>query len=345
MKHLTKKSWVLTGFVVVVQCLHGQDSTHSTKPVFSTTAVSRIALNEVYHYQFTADDPAGLPLLVSVSDLPGWLAFDPVTNTVSGKAIKAGQYPVHIEISDTHDTARQNFMLTVYDGKTTDILCLGNSLTNGTNKYNSYRRDLWQLLHKANYDFDFIGSWNKHHGGGEMPNDDFDTDHDGHSGWTIDNMFHPPGWDSARGNITQWLTRYQPAMVLIELGTNDVFQCVKVSDMISKMDRLVQTLRQANNTVLIFIAQIPPLGQQWAPKKLCGIPASYDAVVQDLNKQIGLYAVKWSTKTSPVHAVDQFTGVDPSTDMYDDIHPNDKGEKIMAQRWFDAIHGYLKKLP
>lgn len=33
-----------------------------------------------------------------------------------------------------------------------------------------------------------------------------------------------------------------------------------------------------------------------------------------------------------------------TADMYDDIHPNSKGEKIMAQRWFDAMRGYLKKL-
>jgi lysophospholipase L1-like esterase len=197
------------------------------------------------------------------------------------------------------------------------------------------------MLHKAGYNFDMVGSGNKHE---EMPNDDFDTDHDGHSGWTLDNMFNPPSWDSARGNINKWLTVYKPGIVLIELGTNDVFQCVKVTNMLAKLDSLVKTLRRNNDSVKIFIAQIPPLSQQWAPKKLCGDSTPYAAIIKDLNKQIGLYSTRVNTKSFPVHAVDQFSGVNPATGMYDDIHPNSKGEKIMAKRWYDAIKIYLKKL-
>src|SRR5689334_651691 len=76
--------------------------------------------------------------------------------------------------------------------RTTTILCLGNSITNVTNKYNSYRRPLWQLLHNGHYNVDMIGSWNKHHMGGDVPNPDFDMDHEGHSGWTAAHMFTPP---------------------------------------------------------------------------------------------------------------------------------------------------------
>jgi acyl-CoA thioesterase I len=64
----------------------------------------------------------------------------------------------------------------------------------------------------------------------------------------------------------------------------------------------------------------------------------------DLNKQIGLYSMRVNTKSFPVHAVAKFSGVNPATDMYDDIHPNSKGEKTMAKRWYDAIKIHLKKL-
>ncbi|MEP6746156.1 MAG: hypothetical protein ABJB86_00440 [Bacteroidota bacterium] len=128
------------------------------------------------------------------------------------------------------------------------------------------------------------------------------------------------------------------------MGTNDVFQCVKVPGIIATLNLLIKTLRKNNTAAKIFIAQIPPLGQQWASKKLCGDSIPYAAVITDLNKQIGLYSVQMNTKTSPVHAVDQFTGIHPGTNMYDDIHPNDKGERTMAQRWFDAIKIYVKKL-
>jgi len=335
---------LLLSLLFIVQNLDGQDTIHH-RPVFISKEISRVGIGTDYHYTVQAMDSSGNPLLFSVKQLPAWLSYNEADHTISGKPLKAGQYPVQIQVSNQQAMAKQHFFLTVYNKQTSNILCLGNSLTNGTNKYNSYRRDLWQMLAAAHYNFDFIGSWNKHHMGGAVPDDDFDTDHDGHSGWTIDNMFTPPGWDSLRGNINKWLTDYKPDIVLIELGTNDVFQCVKVADMINKLDQLVKTLRKKNNKIKIFIAQIPPLGQQWAAKKLCSTPIPYEDVIKDLNKQIGLYSQGANTKSSPVHAVDQFNGVNPATDMYDDIHPNDKGEKAMAQRWFDAIHVYLKKLP
>ena len=46
---------------------------------------------------------------------------------------------IHITASTADTTVHQRFMLTVYNDKTTNILTLGNSITNGTNKYNSYR--------------------------------------------------------------------------------------------------------------------------------------------------------------------------------------------------------------
>ncbi|HMC85952.1 MAG TPA: hypothetical protein VKI61_10515 [Chitinophagaceae bacterium] len=51
-----------------------------------------------------------------------------------------------------------------------------------------------------------------------------------------------------------------------------------------------------------------------------------------------------NTKSFPVHAVAKFSGLNPATDMYDDIHPNSTGEKTMAKRWYDAIKIHLKKL-
>jgi lysophospholipase L1-like esterase len=234
-------------------------------------------------------------------------------------------------------------MLTVFDKQTKNILCLGNSITNGTSVFNSYRRGLWQMLHKGNYDFDLIGSWSKHHMGGEMPDADFDMDHEGHSGWTAADIFHAPNWDSTRGNIYLWLEEYTPDIVLVELGTNDVFQCRKIPDVMKNFSDLIRLLRKKNKTVKIFFAQIPPLGPQWAEKKLCGNDTSYDRSLRDLNKAIAIFVKNNSTISSPLFVVDQHSGI-TAADQYDDIHPNLPGEKIMAQRWFDAIRNYIKKL-
>lgn len=320
-----------------------QESGHH-KPVFLSKEIGRVAVGDRYQYQCYATDSTNNSLRYQAIDLPGWLTFNTTDRTLSGKALQPGQYLIKLLAINKTDTGQQIFMLMVYDQETTNILCLGNSITNGTNKYNSYRRNLWQFLHQENYNFDLIGSWSKHHMGGEVPDPDFDMDHDGHSGWTFAEMFQPPSWDNARGNVYEWLNEYTPDIVLIELGTNDVFQCRKTSDMIGDLEKLVSLFRNKNSYIKIAVAQIPPLGDQWAQKKLCGDSIRYDSAIHTLNAAIAVFAKEHGSVKSPVIVVDQYTGVQPSIQMYDDIHPNEAGEKIMAERWFKAIEQYLSKI-
>jgi lysophospholipase L1-like esterase len=320
-----------------------QDSNTTKKILFTSKEKSRVAANNLYYYKFEAYDSNQNHLSYSIKKIPAWLHYDAAKNSISGMAKKVGQFPVRIIATNGKDTISQQFMLTVFNKQTKNILCLGNSITNGTTTFNSYRRDLWQMLHKGNYNFDFIGSWSKHHEGGEMPNPDFDLDHEGHSGWTAADIFQAPNWDSTRGNIKLWLEEYTPDIVLVELGTNDVFQCRKIPDVLKNFSDLIQVLRKKNKTVKIFFAQIPPLGPQWAEKKLCRSDTSYDQSLRNLNKAIAVFVKNNSTISLPLFVVDQYSGI-TSANQYDDIHPNLSGEKIMAQRWFDAIHSYIKKL-
>ena len=317
-----------------------QDSLHS-KLYFTSAENSRVHIGATYYYKCTAFDSSRGALLYSAETLPAWLTFNTATHVLAGKATKTGQYAVTLAVSNGAAIAHQHFMLTVFDAHTVNIACIGNSITNGTSTYNSYRRALWQMLHKAGYNFDMVGSWSKHHAGGPVPNPDFDMDHDGHSGWNAAHIFNPPDWDSARGNINQWLTMYTIDIALVELGTNDVFQCRTAKDVIANLTTLVNVLRKQNGQVKILIAQIPPLGVQWAPKKLCGDSIGYSTRIYELNTAILALTHKLNNHASPVIAVDQFTGVNPATDMYDDIHPNTKGEEEMAKRWFDKIKNFL----
>jgi acyl-CoA thioesterase I len=317
-------------------------SIHS-RIVFVSKEKTRVKINAVYRYHFAAFDSGATKLVFSVIGLPAWLHFDQHENCITGKPEKIGQYAIHILAVNGTDSGKQYFMLTVFDSQTTNILCLGNSITNGTSIFNSYRRDLWQLLSDGRYNFDFVGSWSKHHMGGQVPDPDFDLDHEGHSGWTAADIFHAPSWDSARGNIYSWLKEYNPDIVLVELGTNDVFQCRPVTDIIKNFTELVEILRKKNKRVKIFFAEIPPLGPQWAQKKLCGNDTTYDQRIKALNRSILIFAKDNITPLSLIDVVDQYAGIS-GANQYDDIHPNLSGEKLMAERWFDAIHGYVSKM-
>lgn len=314
------------------------------KIFFTSTIVNRVAVNEKYTYSVAVKDASQKKIQFSCNNLPSWLSFDTKNNILSGIAKNTGQYDIQITALNGDTTLHQNFMLTVFNKQTVNILPLGNSLTNGTNVYNSYRRYLWQMLHKANYNFDFIGSWDKYDMGGPVSNPDFDMDHDGHSGWKASDVLNQPDWDKQRGNIRDWLLTYTPDIALLEFGTNEVFQCIKNTDAINNIDTVIQLLREKNKSVKILLAQIPPLGAAWADKKLCSNDIEYSKAVIEFNKAILQYGKAKNSTGSPIIIVDQFTDVNPAVDMYDDIHPNAIGEKKMAEKWFAAIKKYLRKL-
>jgi len=84
-------------------------------------------------------------------------------------------------------------------------------------------------------------------------------------------------------------------------------------------------LRGSNPNVGILLAQVIP-----------NLPANEAAVVA-LNDEIASLAAQKDLPASPVILVDHYSGYSSFDDNYDQIHPNDAGEAIMAQRWFDAL--------
>lgn len=310
-------------------------------PVFISKEKTRVHVDSVYHYKFEAADSGRNKIRYEVRGLPSWLIYSEADHSLTGKPSQIGQYPVKIVATNGTSASSQNFMLTVFDNHTVNILTIGNSITNGTDRYNSYRRPLWQMLHKARYNFDFIGSWSKHHMGGDVPDADFDMDHEGHSGWTFEDLFNPPDWDVQRGNIYQWIRSYTPDLVLIELGTNDVFQCRPADDIVKNLSSLITLLRAKNSNVKIFISTLLPLGSTWSDQNLCGRP--YQELIKEANKRISDFALERTALRSLVIIVDQFAKIDPRAHLYDDIHPNASGEEVLAKSWFDAIRGYLAR--
>ena len=72
-----------------------------------------------------------------------------------------------------------------------------------------YRVGLWQRLAQGGYTTDFVGS------GFNGPASLWDHDHEGHSGWRIDQI---------DANVVNWVRTYQPRTVLLHIGTNDISQ-------------------------------------------------------------------------------------------------------------------------
>ena len=103
------------------------------KNFFTSTIVNRVAVNEKYTYSVAVKDASQKKIQFSCNNLPSWLSFDTKNNILSGIAKNTGQYDIQITALNGDTTLHQNFMLTVFNKQTVNILPLGNSLTNGTN--------------------------------------------------------------------------------------------------------------------------------------------------------------------------------------------------------------------
>jgi lysophospholipase L1-like esterase len=202
--------------------------------------------------------------------------------------------------------------------ETIRILPLGDSITEGKNGDATYRYFLWHQLLDDGFNVDFVGSrsgvW-----GGVPKYDDFDQDHEGHSGWTAERM---------AGYANKFAQRAGAQIVLVHLGTNDVLRDrINVSTS-SHLETIISELRLANPQMVILLAEIIPI-------------AGKEAQVQDLNELIRDLASETNTTSSPVIAVDHYTGFDVNSDLYDGVHPSESGYGKMADRWQAALAAVL----
>jgi hypothetical protein len=124
------------------------------------------------------------------------------------------------------------------------VMPLGDSITDGITVSGAYRTGLWQRFVGGGYKVDFVGSLS----GG--PANLGDHDHEGHSGWRIDQI---------DANIAGWLGTYQPHTVLLHIGTNDVLQNDDVANAPARLSGLIDHITAAVPTAEVFVAQIIPL--------------------------------------------------------------------------------------
>ncbi|MEO6270143.1 MAG: GDSL-type esterase/lipase family protein [Lautropia sp.] len=225
------------------------------------------------------------------------------------------------------------------------VIVIGDSISEGGFGHYSYRRPLWNgiVSDASNPLVDFVGT---REGisptGGNCSNSvstsgatpvvpEFDSDHQAYWGWCADGV---NGELQVRlpmlaGSAVDRL----PDAALVHLGTNDINQQNQIGGQIrTDLDALISTLRSANPAIRIVLAQVIPMSS--------GTPAK-DAQVPVLNSEIASLAFARSTGASPVTVVDQFTGFD-STDRYDGFHPDDSGERKIADKWLPALKSALQ---
>lgn len=234
------------------------------------------------------------------------------------------------------------------------ILPLGDSITQGEfhptaveRQSFGYRAALQQMLVEHEIEYDFVGTEETRcrepaQGDAPLPFDGFDPDHEGHWGWTAEEMLNGRSeltcGEPERQTLPQWFDQHEAVVdiVLLHLGTNEIIQALpanhtaaindlspaQIDEIATNIKTVVDTIeRESDNPELkILVAEIIP-GTLFVPEAAA------------LNEQL---ATKLEGMSNVV-MVDQFSDFDPSTMTYDAVHPNTLGQQHMADRWFDAI--------
>ncbi|MEB3357320.1 MAG: Calx-beta domain-containing protein [Synechococcales bacterium] len=210
------------------------------------------------------------------------------------------------------------------------IMPLGDSNTRGKDDDKAgYRDDLASLLAAGGYSVDFVGSRT------DGPSSFADRQHEGHGGWRIDHLIN--GRDdrpelTAQGSVDDWLTAYQPDMILLMIGTNDVKQDYQLA---TAPDRLAQLIDDHIYTLLpdvtLLVASILPLDPNTSGN------ANNPAQVAAFNATIPGIVDARAAQGKDIYFVDIFNSMPVSDLLPDGTHPTGTGFAKIANAWYDAI--------
>lgn len=198
-----------------------------------------------------------------------------------------------------------------FSGRFIRIMAVGDSITEGGRAFSSYIYRLWEKLYAGGYQVEFVGTRTLNARTGPFK-------HEGRGGWNAEAI----AVEFAKNfpsNIAD--------VVLIHCGHNYFSETKPVSRIVASNEALINTARQMNPRVAVFLAQVIPSGK--LPKY------SY---IPELNCELAKLAQRLGTPESPVVSVDMSTGFDWTTDTIDDhVHPNASGAGKIAAHWFEAI--------
>jgi len=134
------------------------------------------------------------------------------------------------------------------------------------------------------------------------------------------------------GKLDDFLKQNTPDIVLLHLGSNDIFRGEPIQEIEADLTKIINTIISHNKDITILIAQILPAAHSQANVR-----------ISELNKVISLIPQKIGIPDTQLLVVNQFEGFNPRTDTYDGLHPNTAGEEKMAGKWYCAIQSVISK--
>lgn len=206
------------------------------------------------------------------------------------------------------------------------ILTLGDSRVEGARPdYESYRYNLWKMLVDEDVDFDLTGSRLDEGSYPAYNGKEFDADHEGTGGAITDDILE----------IVQAVIERtgKPHIVLLGIGGNDLVEGSTASRAIENITQIINQIQLLNDSATIIVEQIAPgLSSFMTPQ--------ITTVFNEFNMEIAKLSTQKSTPNSQVIVVNMAADWS-DTYMADEVHYNEEGAQIVAQRYYDAMKPFL----
>ncbi len=189
------------------------------------------------------------------------------------------------------------------------LMPVGDSITDGykSTTGNGYRGPLYDELVSQGNALDMVGSRRA----GTMS----DPDNEGHSGDKIGDI---------ASLITASLNTYQPNLVTLLIGVNDLNGNYEVATAPDRLASLIDQILAADPTVTLLVGQLPVNSNATTQSRITTYNSKIPGIVQTrVNAGSHVYTVSMSSLTT--------------ADLSDGLHPNDGGYKKMADTWDAAI--------
>jgi lysophospholipase L1-like esterase len=121
------------------------------------------------------------------------------------------------------------------------IMPLGDSITAGVGSAagTGWRDDLAILLSDAGVVADFVGS--------QSAPDQLGLEHEGHSGWRIDQI---------NTHVVEWMAATTPDVVLLDIGSNDYVHRFNTATAPARLSTLISCILDASPTVRVVVAKL-----------------------------------------------------------------------------------------
>ena len=202
------------------------------------------------------------------------------------------------------------------------IMTVGDSITAGVGSsamVGGYKKALYDKYISEGANVSFVGP--------NGLNDGFPkgSGHAGNSGWRIDQV---------EEQIGTWINQYEPQVILLLIGTNDILQNNTSNNYAAnapeRLESTIDIIMSADPSIKLYLASVTPLKNT----------SSNDLVIA-YNAEVERIA---STKGENVIFVDMYEAVTLDGISVDNVHPNDTGYEQIANKWFEETKDVVKTM-